>query len=234
MSNTFRFKQFTIKQDKTAMKVGTDGVLLGAWSSITEKSILDIGTGTGLIALMLAQRTKKATIDAIEIEEQAYLQTLENSTNSKWAKRIRAHHVSIQNFTPFKKYQLIVSNPPYFNRSFKSPKGERTIARHTSSLSYEDLITAVVSWLDISGNFSVVLPVKEGSLFINMATNRRLFLNKKCLVKPNPNKKPKRTLLSFSFQEKTIEESEIIIETEIRHDYTPEYKALTQDFYLAF
>tara|TARA_B100000809_G_scaffold3027_1_gene3368 strand:+ start:7427 stop:8128 length:702 start_codon:yes stop_codon:yes gene_type:complete len=230
----FNFKQFSIQQNNTAMKVGTDGVLLGAWTTIREGNILDIGTGTGLIAIMLAQRSKTALVDAIEVEEEAYNQTKENIAACHWKNRISAHHLPIQNYQATTKYNLIISNPPFFLASTKAPNEERNTARHTDSLSFDDLITSVIRLLNSKGIFTLILPIKEAELFINIATTQHLFLNKKCVIKPNPTKPAKRVLMEFSFSKTDIISEELTIETATRHQYTKEYISLTQDFYLKF
>ena len=230
----FQFKKFSIQQNNTAMKVGTDGVLLGAWTTISEDNILDIGTGTGLIAIILAQRSKTAFIDAVEIEKEAYNQTKENIKNCNWSNRISAHNTSIQNFKSTTKYDLIISNPPFFLASTKAPNEERNTARHTDSLSFDDLIASVIRLLNSEGIFSLILPINEAGLFINIATTQHLFLNKKCVIKPNPTKPAKRVLMEFSFSKTDIVSEELTIETATRHQYTKEYISLTQDFYLKF
>ncbi|MGB0882120.1 MAG: tRNA1(Val) (adenine(37)-N6)-methyltransferase [Vicingaceae bacterium] len=230
----FEFKHFSISQENTAMKVGTDGVLLGAWSINTEGTILDIGTGTGLIAIMLAQRTKTALIDAIEVERIAYQQAKENIQNCKWSNRIKAHHLPIQEFKSHKKYDTIISNPPFFTNSTKAPKTERNTARHTDNLSFNDLIESVVRHLKPTGIFSLILPITESEHFIELAIQKHLFLNRKCIVQPNPTKPAKRVLMEFSFEQKELIKETLIIETETRHQYTKEYISLTQDFYLKF
>lgn len=234
MTLPFNFKYFTIQQSNTAMKVGTDGVLLGAWASTTEDRILDIGTGTGLIAIMLAQRTKTALIEAVEVEEEAYHQAKDNIENCNWSNRIKAHHCSIQNFDTTSKYNLIISNPPFFVASTKAPNKERNTARHTDNLSFDDLIKTVIQLLKPDGIFSLILPTVEAEKFIQLAVHQKLYLNKKCIVKPNPTKPSKRTLMEFSFLQKETMETELIIETETRHQYTKEYISLTKDFYLNF
>lgn len=234
MSTAFQFKQFTILQSNTAMKVGTDGVLLGAWFKTPEGDILDIGTGTGLIALMAAQRTKTALIDAIEVEQEAFKQASENIKNSNWSNRIAAHNCSIQNYHPRKKYDLIISNPPFFVDSTKAPNSERNKARHTDELSFSDLINAVNRLLNHDGFFSLILPIAESEHFIELANDQNLYLNRTCIVKPNPVKPAKRVLMEFSFYKKDLIQDELTIETETRHQYTKEYISLTQDFYLNF
>ena len=230
----FNFKQFSIQQNNTAMKVGTDGVLLGAWTTVKNGTILDIGTGTGLIAIMLAQRSKTALIDAIEVEEDAHNQAKENIASCNWKNRISAHHLPIQNFKPTTQYDLIISNPPFFLASTKAPNEDRNTARHTDSLSFDDLIASVIRLLNSEGIFSLILPINEAELFINIATAQHLFLNKKCVIKPNPTKPAKRVLMEFSFSKTDIVSKELTIETATRHQYTKEYISLTQDFYLKF
>jgi len=230
----FQFKHFSISQDNTAMKVGTDGVLLGAWSAATDGNVLDIGTGTGLIAIMLAQRSKTALIDAVEVETEAYHQAKENIFACNWTNRISALHISIQKFRPTKKYDLIISNPPFFVASTKAPNQERNTARHTDTLSFDDLIAAVNQLLHADGVFSLILPINEADLFTDLATIQQLFLNRKCIIKPNPTKPAKRVLMEFSFSKTDILFEELTIETDTRHHYTKEYISLTKEFYLKF
>ena len=216
------------------MKVGTDGVLLGAWTTTTEGPILDIGAGTGLIAIMLAQRTKTALIDAIEVEDAASLQAQDNIETCSWKNRISIHHLPIQKFEPNITYDLIISNPPFFLTSTKAPNQERNTARHTDTLSFNDLIVSVIRLLSPNGIFSLILPINEADLFSSLAKSQSLFLNKKCTVKPNPTKPAKRVLMEFSFSTKEMIETELTIETVTRHQYTKEYICLTKDFYLKF
>lgn len=230
----FQFKHFSIAQENTAMKVGTDGVLLGAWSKIIDDNTLDIGTGTGLIALMLAQRTQTALIDAIEIDEVASKEAQENFNTSNWKGRLTIINKPLQNYTPQKKYNSIVSNPPFFIDATKAPETIRNTARHTDSLSFAELIKSAKSLLANDGVFSLILPINEAEQFIQLAFEAQFYLNRKCLVKPNPTKAAKRVLMEFSFNESTILEEELTIETGKRHVYTEEYISLTKDFYLKF
>ncbi len=216
------------------MKVGTDGVLLGAWSKTTECNTLDIGTGTGLIALMLAQRTQTALIDAIEIDEAASKEAQKNFIKSNWKDRLTSINSSLQDFHPSKRYDLIISNPPFFIDATKAPQTNRNTARHTDSLSFTELIKAVKRLLTDDGIFSLILPVNEAEQFIKIAFEAQFYLNRKCLVKPNPTKAAKRVLMEFSFNKSTLLEEELTIETEKRHIYTEEYITLTKDFYLKF
>lgn len=234
MSAVFQFKHFAIQQNLCAMKVGTDGVLLGAWTKTPNGAVLDIGSGTGLIGLMIAQRTKNALITAIDINQNAYLQTLQNVNECKWKNRIQVFYASVQDFKSEIKYDLIISNPPYFTDSTKAPQHERNTARHTNELSFSDLINAVTRLLKKDGLFAIILPTKEAKLFIKEAQEKELYLSRKCLVKPNPSKAVKRMLLEFSFYITELKEEELTIETEKRHHYSKEYIILTQDFYLKF
>lgn len=235
-NNYFKFKQFTIFQDRCAMKVGTDGVLLGAWADCENaKTILDIGTGTGLIALMLAQRSL-AHIDAIEIDQSASEQASENVTKSPWESRISVINKSLQQFTEQidKKYDLIVSNPPFFQNSLYAPDQNRTNARHNASLEYEDILDASLKLLSNNGTLSLVLPYLEGAMFIVKAAGKGLYCVRQTNVLPNPGKTPKRLLLEFTKIKKPLVEQEIIIELNKRHEYSDAYKNLTRDFYLKF
>lgn len=231
----FKFKQFTVFHDKCAMKVGVDGVTLGAWANVDNaKNILDIGTGSGLIALMLAQRSN-AIIDAIDIEENAVLQAQENVDNSSWKERIHVKNCSIQDFTRTtdNKYDLIVSNPPYFLESLKTPSEKRNLARHADELTHEDLLDCSIKLLNPSGIVSFILPVIEAEKLIDYATEI-LILNclRKTYLIPKQGKQAKRLLLEFGFTNETTVTSDLIIETHNRQEYTPDYHLLVKDFYL--
>ena len=234
----FQFKQFTIRQDRCAMKVGTDGVLLGAWTDVSgAKRILDIGTGTGLIALMLAQRSE-AVIDAMEPEPDSCSQAGENIRNSPWQKRIRLFNVRLQEFYSGSfhegKYDCIVTNPPYFIGSKVNPDPRRTMSRHAVYLTRDELLNGIDCLLDKSGKFSVILPVTEAGLFQDKAANGNLFCTRKLHVKPLPGKGVKRVLMQFEWTEKPVEERTIVLETTGRHGYSDEYRELTRAFYPGF
>ena len=240
----FKFKQFTIHQDRTAMKVGTDGVLLGAGAPISSNAqrLLDIGTGTGLIALMLAQRlttnSSLLTISAIDIDQSSIEQATENRKNSPFAQHITTYHTSLQDHNPQEKYDAIVCNPPYFVASLKCPDAQRTQARHTDSLSFEDLLFHSARLLNDGGSLSVILPVTEGNQLIDLAPKYGFTLTHLTEVHPTPTAPPKRLLLQFVKQNSQLNHSSLLIShssltIEItRHQYTPEYIALTRDFYL--
>ena len=231
----FQFKQFTINQDKTAMKVGTDGVLLGAWVNLENNpyNVLDIGSGTGLISLMLAQRSNAEIIDAVELNEFAYIQTVENFEQSNWADRLFCYHSSFQEFSGEidGTYDLIVSNPPFYTSTYKYLEKNRAMARHSESLPIEVLLKGVVKLLSKHGSCAFIIPYSESEIFIDFAKKSKLILNRITNVKGTAENKYKRCLLQFSFLEKPLEKLELIIEKE-RHIYTPEYSNLVSDFYL--
>ncbi len=234
-NDIFNFKQFSVRQDLAAMKVGTDGVLLGAWASVQgAQSALDVGTGTGLVALMLAQRTEYAQIHAIELDEAAYQQAMLNFTASPWVERLNVIHADFKTYDPALKYDLIVSNPPYFNHSLKNPCDKKSLARHTDKLDYTELIKGAAKLLQDTGRFCVVLPAAEKLNFQEIAAQYGLKLNKTLCVKPTPSKPPKRAVMEFSLLSTLVEEHELIIEEFGRHQYSEAYKQLNKDFYLAF
>jgi len=238
MSTLFKFKEFSIHQDKTAMKIGTDAVLLGAWVFLENEidSILDVGSGTGIIALMLAQRSFALTIDAVEIDNDAYEQTVTNFENSNWGDRLYCYHSSFQNFAKEiadedETYDLIISNPPFYTDEFESENDARNKARFTSSLSFNELLKGVSKILSKKGKFAVIIPFKEEQGFVELAKENNLFLNRVCHVKGNPSSAFKRSLLEFSFEDKKLKKENLTIEIK-RHQYTDEYINLTKDFYL--
>lgn len=234
---TFVFKQFNIQQDKCAMKIGTDAVLIGAWVDAKgAKTILDIGTGTGVIALMLAQKSD-AKIDAIEVELSAFEQASENARFSKWNEQIKVHHKAFQEFSNSvsHKYDLIVSNPPYFVHSSKAAGEERSHARHNDLLPFEELIKGVVKTLDKKGRFCVILPKQEAAMLRTIAEREGLHLSKLLRVRTKADKDTeKRHLMQFEFKPQSFSESTLVIEKDGRHEYTDEYKALTKDYYISF
>ncbi len=237
MANSyFKFKQFTIIQNKSAMKVGTDGVLLGAWANCNHaKNILDIGTGTGLIALMLAQKSQ-AKIDAVEINISAVEEAKLNIQNSPWQNRISVFHTSFQEFAQNskKKYDLIVSNPPYFTQSKKAQQLARTYARHNDSLSAADLYKGVSLLLADKGELNIIIPADDFTKYIEAASIVQLYCTKILWVEPTPKTPPKRVLLAFEKFDCGCSENTIIIESNGRHQYSDDYKELTKDYYLAF
>ena len=236
MSKAFQFKQFKIKQDKCAMKIGTDGVLLGAWASLENQpfSILDIGAGTGVIALMLAQRSFAELIDALEIEENAYEQCVDNFENSDWGDRLFCYHAALDEFAEEMEgetYDLIISNPPFYDENFTSTEENRNLARFTEALPFEDLVKYSAQLLAEKGKFCTIIPHKNEEEFIQLASKEKLFPQKITRVRGHKNSPIKRSLLQFGFEQTTLETSELIIEID-RHVYTEDYKNLVRDFYL--
>lgn len=234
----FQFKEFTVNQDKAAMKIGTDGVLLGAWCDLGKypDSILDIGSGTGVISLMIAQRTDAMTIDAVEVDVNAYEQTVENFEQSDWGDRLFCYNASFVDFADEMAeeeeiYDVIVSNPPFYTDDFKTNDEARNKARFTASLSFNELLRGVVKILSKNGLFSLIIPFKEEANFVKLATENQLFLNNICRVKGNETSEVKRSLLTFSFNKNQVKETFLIIEKE-RHQYTDAYIELTKSFYL--
>ncbi|HEY9487367.1 MAG TPA: methyltransferase [Chryseosolibacter sp.] len=230
----FHFKHFNVAQDHCTHKVGTDGVLLGAWVNIRkcDRLLLDVGTGSGLIALMLAQRTAgEAYIDAIDIETKNVAQARENVAQSVWREKISVHLGPVQQFFPEKRYDLIVSNPPYFVNSLLPQEKERSRARHTQPLSFEDLTQSIKRLLARNGRFSAILPHAEGTNFLSIAAAVGLIPVRKCLFRSRPHKSVERILLELAFDGQAEPEKEIVLYAELE-TWSPEYQNLIRDFYL--
>lgn len=237
MSNHFfNFKKFKIDQQNCAMKVGTDGVLLGSWCNVNDiNRVLDIGTGTGLISLMIAQRNSNVIIDSIEIDEKTFIQAKINIENSPWKERINVINISFQEFNTSYKYDLIVSNPPFFENSVKNNCDRRSLARHTDSLPFETLIENSVPFLNPNGILAIIYPYLSDDKITSLANNNNLQVFRKTIVKGNAESNPIRILAEFKLINSNA--SDIIIpETLIiehsRHNYTKDYITLTKDFYL--
>lgn len=231
----FKFKEFSVNQDRCAMKIGTDGVLLGAWTSVDKNpfSVLDIGSGTGVLALMIAQRSYAENIEAVEIDADAYEQCSENFENSPWADRLFCYHASLLEFVEEveEKFDLIICNPPFYSEDYKTTDKSRDLARFNDAMPFEHLIYAVSNLLSKSGIFSVVIPYKEETNLIGLAHASDLYPQRILHVKGHTNATIKRSLIEFSFIKKEPKISELIIETS-RHQYTEDYINLTKDFYL--
>jgi len=217
------------------MKIGTDSVLLGAWTTVGKNlsSILDIGAGTGVISLMMAQRSDAEIIDALEIDDSAYEQCVDNFEQSAWGDRLFCYHASLEEFVEEieDKYGLIVCNPPFYSEDYKSKNSQRDLARFQDAMPFNHLIESVNKLLTKSGLFSVIIPFKEEPHFINLALSQNLFPNRILHIKGNPNSKIKRSLIEFSFSKSDIKTEDLIMETK-RHLYTEDYINLTKDFYL--
>ena len=233
----FTFKQFHIDHSRCAMKVGTDGTLLGAWAALPPhaKKILDIGTGSGLIAIMAAQRHPTAKITAIDIDKDCVMQATENAVASPWAERIEVIESPLQEYSPEENFDVIISNPPYFADSMHSPDKQRTTARHTASLSFKELTEGVLRLLADDGLFAVILPTAESELLLS-ASRGRLFTWRRCEVWSTPESGARRIILELKREppKDLAQKEKIIIEQGGRHVYSEEYKALTADFYLNF
>lgn len=232
---TFTFKKFSVNQDRCAMKIGTDGVLLGAWTPLINNpfNVLDIGAGTGILSLMLAQRSNAEQIDAIEIDEDAYEQCVENFEASPWGDKLFCFHAGLDEFVdePEDEYDLIISNLPFYTDDYKSDNTSRDLARFEDALPFEELIEAAALLLSDNGIFSVIIPFKEEERFVSLCKELDLFPLKITRVKGTPTSEIKRSLLAFCRMEQTPLIDELVIEIS-RHNYTPEYIELTKEFYL--
>nr|WP_028376808.1 methyltransferase [Leeuwenhoekiella sp. MAR_2009_132] len=239
MSKPFKFKEFTIAQDQCAMKIGTDGVLLGAWAPVTHfpDAILDIGTGTGIIALMLAQRSDAELIDALELDDAAYEQAVSNFENAPWGDRLFCYHAHLYEFATEieDKYDLIVCNPPYFegNAPLTEQKNSaREQARFEDAMPFDLLVASARHLLNTNGIFCVIIPNAREEEFLSLASKTGLYPSKITRVKGTAAAtSPKRSLIAFTTQETNPEEDTLIIEIQ-RHVYTSQYIDLVKDFYL--
>lgn len=235
MDTSFRFKQFTIRNDATAMKVGTDGVLLGAWASLegNPQSVLDIGAGTGLIALMLAQRSPAEIIDAIEIDASAFEQCVENFEASPWSDRLFCYHCGLEEFVQEidEPYDLILSNPPFYPEDVSSGNPARDTARQQASLPFEALLQGVSKLLHPEGKFCLILPHREEDSFVSLAQDFRLFPSRITRVRGTEDSPVKRSLVELSYRETTPIEDLLTLEIR-RNEYTEAYRELTREFYL--
>lgn len=218
------------------MKVGTDGVLLGAWSSVPGPGgrVLDVGTGTGVIALMLAQRTKSVTLDALEIDPLSARQAEENFRNSPWKERIHCIQSSFQDYSAqcHLQYDLVICNPPFFSGSSKAPTREKNLARHDDSLSLEDIFKGSVLLMKKTSIISLILPVQKLAQAMDMISEYKMHCSRLTRVRPVALKPPKRVLLEVSSMPGELIEDELTIETDKRHVYSDGFKNLIEEFYL--
>lgn len=232
----FQFKQFNVNQDRCAMKIGTDAVLLGAWCPINNNpfSILDIGAGTGILSLMLAQRSNAQQIDAVEIDENAYEQCVENFEASHWGDRLFCYHASLNDFInePEDQYDIIISNPPFYSEDYKTDNSQRDLARFQDALPFEELVKATTLLLSENGIFTVIIPFKEENRLLNLCAQAELFPIKMTRVKGTPTGPIIRSLIAFKrYELPVLSANELVIESS-RHVYTEAYTKLTRDFYL--
>lgn len=233
----FRFKKFTVHQEHASFKVTTDSVLLGAWAAVEEaENILDIGTGTGLLALMAAQRSDSRIV-ALEPDRNSFMQAGVNITASPWHERITLLHTSIQDYKPEGNllFNAIITNPPYFVDSLVNPCESKARTRHTVTLSHADLAGAAARLLAQAGILHLVLPVNEAVRFIALARDFNLHCRKRMFIRATPDLPPARVLMSLQRGgPQSCDESEMVIEKAGRHLYSDEYVSLTKDFYLKF
>ncbi len=220
------------------MKVGTDGTLLGCWVDVHDAmNILDIGAGTGVIGIMCAQKNLGCSITSLEIDDQAIIDAQFNIDNlpSSWRNRMHLIHDSLENFAPKIKFDVIVSNPPFFEKSQENIDVSKAKARHTSSLHYTQIFDFAAKHLSDTGSLSLILPFENGQEAIDVCRKYNLHVQRLCEVKPVPQKPPHRLLLSFGKKESEVEKTFLTIETGVkRHEYTADYKSLGKEFYLYF
>lgn len=229
----FRFKHFTVDMEGAAMKVGTDGVLVGAWAALDgARRILDIGSGTGVIALMAAQRNADADIVAIDVDKAATECAARNFERSPWAERLSAKCVRVQDFADDERFDAIISNPPYFLDSLLSPSQQRTMARHAVTLTFEELSDSVCRLLSDDGHFTLILPTEEMAIFEAITP---LSISRYCNVYSIEGGSVKRVMAEFRRRKTTLPKvEELTIELPVRGQFTAEYRQLTKDFYLKF
>ena len=231
----FRFKQFEIHDELSAMKIGTDGVLLGAWVDIADaRHILDVGTGTGLVAIMCAQRNAQARVHGIDIVEDAATEAQQNIARTAWCDRLSAEHADLRNYIPDVRYDHIVSNPPFFLTTLQSPDAARAMARHADTLPYADLVSAAERLLEPGGRLSVVLPTECAATFRRIAFER-LWLSRITEVVTREGEAPKRTLMEFRLSDSPLMPRADSLTIQAKDgSYTEEYRRLTEEFYLNF
>ncbi len=231
----FRFKQFIIRQDRCALKVGTDGVLFGAWVNYASaQRILDIGTGTGMLALIAAQRNTEAHVDAVEIDDASAEQAAENVAASGWADRVRVHRMDVRRMAAGVPYDLIICNPPYY-AGYSTSRDERIgLAKHSGELLFPELFAAVDRLLAPEGRFAAIIPLNREIEFLREAERVGLFPNRKCIVRYVAHRPPKRVLLELARWVGEVEEGTLTVEATGPFDYTPEYRALMSDLMLNF
>jgi tRNA1Val (adenine37-N6)-methyltransferase len=236
VESSFRFKQFTIAQDKCTMKVNTDGILLAAWSDLMDvKNVLDIGSGTGIIAIMIAQRSPIVFATGIEIELDAFTQAKENMSNCPFSDRLLAKHIAVQDYTSeaIGGYDLIISNPPFFSGGTFSSNENKANVRHTIKLSHADLLRSVNKLLASLGKFDVILPYLEGLRLIEIATHYDLYVSRLVEVKSRPTKTIERLLIRFEKTKKELKKDLLIIHEDDQSNlYSTQFKGITKDFYL--
>jgi tRNA1Val (adenine37-N6)-methyltransferase len=232
---SFRFKQFTIQQDRCALKVGTDGVLFGAWvDHLGATRILDIGTGTGVLALIAAQRNATASIHAVEIDDASADQAKENAAASPWADRLHVYCMDVRRMRSDAQYDLIICNPPYYSGYSRSPDERVDLAKHGDELSFPDLLDSVRQLLLPEGRFAVIVPLDRESDLMHEAARISLYPKRRCVVRYVPHRPAKRILLELDRLRGSVHDQEITVEATGPFDYSPEYRALISDLMLNF
>lgn len=235
MNKPFQFKKFRIEQDLCAMKVGTDGILLGSWTSIeySPDYILDIGAGTGLLSLMLAQRCPNASIHSIDIDKKAHIQSTHNYKASPWRERLTSYHTSLNDFKQVdgRRYDLIICNPPFFKENYKTMDVQRDLARFQDAMPFDNLLQRVASLLNPLGSFSLIIPYTEEAHFISLASQESLYPYRITRIKGTPTSPIIRSLIQLSSRKKETVDNDLIIEY-TRHNYTEDFIQLTQNFYI--
>lgn len=233
-NDRFQFKQFSIQQDRSALKVGTDGVVLGAWGNVQgAERILDIGTGTGLLALMAAQRNSIAHVDAVEIDDASAGQAAENAGASPWSDRIRVHRLDVRRMSAAEPYDLIICNPPFYAGEMDSPDVRKGLAKHSGELSFEELIEAVRQLLAEEGRFACIIPLNREAELVELADAAWLGVSRRCVLRYLEGRPPKRVLLEFLRDAGDPEEAELVVE-HAPGQFTEDYRALLKDFMLKF
>lgn len=231
----FQFKQFTIRQERCALKVGTDGVLLGGWTDhVGAERILDIGTGTGLLALIAAQRNSEAMIDAVEIDDASAGQAIENAAASPWAARVRVHRMDVRKLSVSEPYDLIICNPPFYAGEMDSPDARTGLAKHSGELSFVELIAVIDRLLRTDGRASVIVPLNREATLLSHAAVRDLRVARRCMVRYLASRPPKRVMLELRRGEQRTVEEEIIVEQNGPFDYSARYRELLSDLMLKF
>ena len=226
----FQFKQFRVEQDKCAMKVTTEGCILGAWVNVRDTGrVLDIGGGTGLLSLMLAQKSQ-AKIDTVEIDTKAFQQSQSNFQQSPWANRLSIHHGRIQDFKPNRKYDYIISNPPFFSNHLKAKSGQFNVAAHSEALSQDDLVEVTCRLLDQDGNATFIFPSYEADQFLKLALKNNLYLKSELVILNRAGDSPFRKIKTFGFQKVKNSSTHLIIRE--GNDYSRDFVSLLKDYYL--
>lgn len=237
MSAIFQFKQFAVTHDKSAMKVGTDAMLLGAWAAVPASCdyVMDIGTGCGVVALMIAQRCK-AEIYGVDIHAASIAQAIDNAICSPWASRMHFKHCDVREVESQMRntFQLIVSNPPFFNDSLHSPQQDRNISRHTDTLTYAALAHAVSELLVVNGKFNVILPADTAGIMEQEMLHCGCYLHRKCVVYPKQGKPAHRVLMEYGNCKTEAVAQESLCIRDAAGNYSAAYRLLTQDYHIIF